>query len=144
MTEYQSEIKKIPYSSIDIFKVLSDLNNLELVKDKLPEDKIDEIKFDKDSCTLTVPPIGEVTFEVVERKEPSLVKLQGKNLPIDVKLWIQIVEVNTTDSRLKLTAKADLNFFMKPMVDKPLKEGIAKLSEVIATLPYGEILEDKQ
>ena len=40
MTEFTSDIKTIPHNDADVFRVLSDLSKLDLVKDQIPEDKI--------------------------------------------------------------------------------------------------------
>ena len=40
------------------------------------------------------------------------------------------------DTRLKMTIRADLNPFIKPMVSKPLQDALDKISTVIAGLPY--------
>jgi hypothetical protein len=37
---------------------------------------------------------------------------------------------------MKMTVRAELNPFIKPMVSKPLQEAIDKISEAIARLPY--------
>ena len=143
MTEFVSDIKEIPYSREDIFPVLSDLTSLDLVKDKLPEDKIKNLSFDKDSCTINVSPVGDITFEIVERTENDTIKFQGKNTPVEVFFWIQLLEKDANDSKMKLTIKADLNVFLKPMLSKPLSEGIQKIAEVLAKLPYKEIMDKK-
>lgn len=38
---------------------------------------------------------------------------------------------------MKLTVCADLNPFIKGMVEKPLKEGVEKLADMLAMIPYG-------
>lgn len=139
MTEFVSGVKAVPYSVNEIYPVLSDLTNLELVKDKLPEDKVKNLSFDKDSCTVNVSPIGDVTFEIVERLENNTIKLKGKNLPMELFFWIQLVEKSVDDTRMKLTIKADLNMFLKPMLSKPLTEGIEKIADMLASLPYRDI-----
>ncbi|NDV77372.1 SRPBCC family protein [Dysgonomonas sp. 511] len=143
MAEYTSEIKIIPYQNKDVFAVLSDLNNLELAKDKIPQDKIKGFSFDKDSCTVTVDPIGQVRFLVVEREPDKTIKFQAEQLPFDVKMWIQLLPDSEGNSRMKLTIQADLNPFLKPMVSKPLQTGIDKVVEVLAALPYREILNNR-
>jgi hypothetical protein len=37
---------------------------------------------------------------------------------------------------MKMTIKADLNPFIKPMVSKPLQDALDKIAVVIASLPY--------
>lgn len=136
MTEFVSEIKTIPYNEEKVYSMLSDLSNLEKVKDRIPEDKIKDFSFDKDSCSFSVPPVGSITFQIVEREPNKLIKFATTNSPIPLFLWIQLKEVADNDTRLKLTAKAELNPFIKPMVSKPLQEAVDKISTVLASLPY--------
>lgn len=140
MTEFTSDIKTISHNDADVFRVLSDLSKLDLIKDQIPEDKIKDFKFDSDSCSFRVDPIGEVRFNVVEREPNKLVKFKSENLPFDVFLWIQLVQKAEKDTKMKITLRADLNPFVKGMVSKPLKEGLAKISDVIASLPYDKIV----
>jgi hypothetical protein len=54
MTEFVSEVKTIPHDEDRIFTMLSDLSNLERIKDRLPQDKIQDFEFDSDSCSFAV------------------------------------------------------------------------------------------
>ena len=40
------------------------------------------------------------------------------------------------DTRMRLTVRAELNSFLKPMVSKPLQDALDKISTVLASLPY--------
>ena len=139
MTEFVSDIKTIPYSSADVYSVLSDLNKLELLKDQLPMEQISNFTFDADSVSFRIEPVGDVKFVVVEREENKLVKLKSESMPIDVFLWVQLVSTNPNETKLRLTTRAELNVFVKPMVEKPIKEAVDKISDILATLPYGDI-----
>ncbi len=139
MTEFTSDIKTIPHSNEDVFRVLSDLGKLDLIKDKIPEDKIKDFKFDNDSCSFSVSPIGEVKFKVVEREPNKLVKFQSENLPFETFLWIQLVEKVENETKMKITIRSKVNALMKGMISKPLQEGLDKISDVIANLPYDKI-----
>lgn len=139
MTEFVSDVKTISHSDAEVFRVLSDMSKLELVKDRIPEDKIKEFTFDADSVSFKVDPIGQVKFLVVEREPNKLVKFKSENLPFDVFLWIQLVGKQETETKMRLTVKADINPFMKGMVTKPMKEAVAKISDMIADLPYDKI-----
>jgi len=140
MTEFVSEVKIIPYTDAEVYSVLSDLNNLELAKDVIPSDKIKEFTFDADSCTISIDPVGKVRFNVVEREPNKTIKFEAEQLPFGVNMWIQLLPAGITDTKMKLTVKADLNPFIKPMVSKPLQAGIDKIAEALATLPYSEII----
>ena len=139
MTEFVSEIKKIPHSNKVVFDVLSDLSKLELMKDKLPADKITNFTCDQDSCSFSVAPVGQVTFVVVNREPNKTIKFKSEQLPFEINVWVQLVSKADNDTRMKITLRADLNPFIKPMVSKPMKEGIDKMAEVISSLPFNEL-----
>lgn len=141
MAEFVSEIKTVPYTSADIYAVLSDLNNLELAKDKIPQNSVKDLTFDKDSCSVTVDPVGKVKFVVVEREVDKTIKFQSEQLPFEVLMWIQLVASTDNETKMKMTIKADLNPFLKAMVSKPLQNGLDKIAEGLSTLPYSEILK---
>lgn len=136
MTEFVSEIKAIPFNEDRIFNMLSDLSNLEKAKDRIPQDKIQEFEFDKDSCSFSVTPVGKITFQIVEREPYKTVKFTTANSPIPLYLWIQLKQVQENDTRIKLTVRAELNPFLKQMVSKPLQDALDKISTVLAALPY--------
>lgn len=139
MTEFTSEVRTIPHNDADVFRVLSDFRKLELVKDKIPEDKLKDFLFDQDSVSFRVDPVGKVTFHVLEREPNKLVKFKSDRLPFDLFLWIQLVSKAEKDTRLRMTVKADLNPFIKGMVEKPMKEAVDKISDILAQLPYDQI-----
>ena len=139
MTEFVSDVKTISHSDAEVFRVLSDMSKLELVKDRIPEDKIKEFTFDTDSVSFKVDPVGLVKFLVVEREPNKLVKFKSENLPFDVFLWIQLVGKQESETKMRMTVKADINPFMKGMVAKPMREAVEKISDMIADLPYDKI-----
>src|SRR5690554_5607750 len=105
MTEFVSELKVIQHSDSDIFRVLSDLRNLELVKGMIPEDKIKDFNFDKDTVSFTVDAIGKVTFEVIDRQPNRQVRFKSLRLPFDI-----IMELNLT---LLVKKKSNFSCFVK-------------------------------
>ena len=139
MTQYESDVKAVPYSDRDIFRVLSDLQNLEKAEEFLPGDKISDFSFDSDTVSFRVDPVGKVSFRVMEREPDKLVKFKSERLPFDIFLWIQLVPKADKDTRMKITVRADLNPFIKGMVDKPLREVVEKISEALARLPYDRL-----
>jgi carbon monoxide dehydrogenase subunit G len=139
MTEFVSEIKTLLYSETAVYEVLSDLSNLEKLKDKIPSDKISDFSFDRDSCSFSVSPVGKVRFSIIDREPPKTIKFSADPSPVAINLWIQLKEVNPGDTKMKLTVKADLNAFIKPMLSKPLQDGINKIADILAAVPYDEI-----
>ena len=79
--EFVSEVKQIPHNDERIFTMLSDLSNLERIKDRIPQDKIKNFEFDSDTCSFAVDPVGKITFQIVEREPNKLIKFTTTNSP---------------------------------------------------------------
>lgn len=135
MSKFESSIKNVGYPQKNVYEMLSDLSNIERVRDRIPEDKIKDLTFDRDSVSISSP-MGPVTLRVVEREEPKCVKFETDQSPVPMTLWIQMLPTSETESKLKVTLKADLPFFMAAMAKKPLEEGVEKIAEALAMIPY--------
>lgn len=133
---FESSIKQIPHKQESVYKTLSDLNNIQRIKDKIPADKVQDLAFDSDSISIKAPMVGEIKMRIVNREEPKTIKFETENSPVPFNFWIQLLPVTETSCKLKLTIKADLNPFIKGMVQKPLQEGIEKIADVLAIIPY--------
>lgn len=138
---FESNVKHVPYSQERVYNKLSDLNNLEgvrerldMVKDKL-DGKLEDMSFDRDSITLKVQGIS-LTLRIIEREPLKCIKFEGDKSPIPLNLWIQILPVTQEEAKMKVTIRAEVNMFMKAMVSKPLQEGVEKLADMLAMLPY--------
>jgi hypothetical protein len=138
MTEFTSDIKTIPYSDERIFAMLSDMTSLERVKKRIPDDKIKNVAFDRDSCSMDINPVGKVVFTVVSREPNKTVKFEADNLPVPLHLWIQLKPAGDEVTKMKMTVRTDLNPFLKPMFSKPIQDAVDKISDIIASLPYEE------
>jgi hypothetical protein len=106
------------------------------VKDRIPQDKVKELKFDRDTVSISVAPVGDIAFKIIEREEPKCVKLEATTSPIPLTLWIQMLPTSDEASKMKLTLRTELNPFIKGMVQKPLQEGIEKMAEMLAQISY--------
>ena len=139
--QFESNVKHVPYSQERVYNKLSDLNNLEgvrerldMVKDKL-DGKLEDMSFDRDSITLKVQGIS-LTLRIIEREPLKCIKFEGDKSPIPLNLGIQILPVTQDEPKMKVTIRAEVNMFMKAMVSKPLQEGVEKLADMLAMLPY--------
>lgn len=148
MTKFESSVKQIPHSQKSVYAMLSDLSNIQRLKDHLPEeatdndemnkikDKLKNLSFDQDSLSINVDPIGQVSMRIIERDEPKMIKLESEKSPFAFKFWIQVLPVTEASSKMKLTIDADIPFFAKSMVAKPLQEGIEKIADALAIIPF--------
>jgi len=136
MSTFESSIRQIPYKQEAVFNMLSDLSNIERVKDKLPEDKLEQMTFDSDSISVTVNPVGLIKLRIVDRDVPKCIKFETATSPVPFNLWIQVVPNGDNACKMKLTIKAELNPFIKGMVKKPLTEGLEKMADLLQVIKY--------
>ncbi|MBP5772119.1 MAG: SRPBCC family protein [Bacteroidaceae bacterium] len=159
MTKFESNIKQVQSPQSAVYKKLSDLNNLSTIKERVndtafieqlkasgqvPEDKLEkmqelaaQMEFTTDTVSIPHSPVGNVTLRIVERDEPKCIKFLVEGAPLQANLWIQILPTSPYESKMKCTIGAELNFFMKQMAKKPLQEGVEKLADMLAMIPYG-------
>ena len=152
MAKYESQIKQVPFSQSAVYAKISDLSNLAVIKERIddpniqaqiPAEKIDEVRraVSQMECTTDtlsgpVGPIGNIAVEIVEREPEKCVKFASTSSPVSFKLWIQVLPTSQISSKIKVTIDADLNFFMKQVLAKPLQQGVDKFADMLAMIPY--------
>ena len=136
MSKFESTVKQVPYRQQSVYDMLSDLSNAETVKNKVNDDQLQNMSFDNDNISVNVPPIGKIALRIVDREEPKCVKYQSVDSPLPFNLWVQMLPVTETTSKIKVTLDAELNFMMKGIVSKPLKEGLEKLADALSKIQY--------
>ena len=140
MSDYVSSIKAIAAPRTRVYQRLSDLSGLANIQDRLPEEAREKITIepiDSDSCAFVVPGAGRLVLRIHPSESPEgTIKLATEQSPIDLTLWIQLLEPAPGDTRLRLTLRADLNFFMRKMIGSKLNDGVEKLAEMLTMIPY--------
>lgn len=136
MSKYESGVKLIPYSQQSVYDKLSNLENIEQVRDRIPADKLSGLTFDRDTVSVDVPPVGKVTLRIIDREEPKCVKFEAANSPVPFNLWVQMLPTTDVTSKMRVTVKADIPVFLKPMIGNKLQDGVDKIADVLAMIPY--------
>lgn len=148
-TKIVSEVYKIDATIDSVYSFLSDFNRIGFMVNMARQmgaggeqmrqiaDKIENVQFTEDTCTLSVKGLGPVVVRILEKESPKLIKLgnEGK-LPFEFNLWIQLVEKGPYDTRMRLTFQAELNMMMRLMLKGKLEKGIKQLGEGLAKIPY--------
>ena len=136
MTKFESSVKQIPYPVEDVYRNISDLSNLERVRDRIPQDKLQDFLFDSDSVAVSVSPVGTIKLRICEREENKCVKFETEQSPMPFNLWIQVLPVSAAESKMKVTVKADIPFMLKGMVSGPLQDGVEKIADALSQIPF--------
>ena len=135
MAKFESNIKQIAYSQEAVYRCISDLSNIEKIRDRIPADKFEKLAFTSDEITIGSP-VGEVTMKIIERDEPKCVKFQTVQSPVPMTMWVQMLPVGEQTSKIRVTIDADIPIFLKGMVSKPLQEAVEKIADALAMIPY--------
>ena len=133
---FESSIREIQAPQQAVYDMLSNLQNIEKVRDRIPEDKLKDFSFDNDSISINVAPVGAIRMRIIEREEPKTIKFEAEQSPLPFNFWIQLLPVTDTSSKMKLTIKADINPFLKGMISKPLQEGLEKIADALMLIHY--------
>ena len=136
MAQFESSVKHVPYPQENVYRNISDLNNLERIRDRVPADKINDFSFDSDTVSVSMAPVGKVTLRIVERDEPKCVKFESVQSPMPFNLWIQVLPVNAESSKIKVTVKADIPLVLRAMLSVPLQDGVEKIAETLSQIHY--------
>lgn len=137
--KYVSEVRTIPAQIADVYRVLSNLKNLERVKDLIPKDKVQELEIENDSITMKVDGLGQrITIGIVDRIENDTIKFGAEGLPMDNNFWIQLKSGENDTTFVRLTLKADIPMMFKMMLDKKIQKGIDDAAVMLTQFPYNQ------
>lgn len=137
--KYESHITQSTSSASSIYHVLSNLKNLERVRDRIPQDKIQELEIEEDYVRVKVNGLGQkIGVFIADKEDSKVVKYGVENSPVPVTMWIQMKEVAPADTRLKLTLEADIPFMFRMMIEKKLQDGLNQAADMLAQFPYEE------
>ena len=95
------------------------------------KEQLQTMTFDRDTLSIGSP-LGKITLRIIERDEPKYIKFAGEGTPIPVNVWIQLLPHGEGEAKLRVTIGAEVNFFMKGMVSKPLQQAANGLADILA------------
>jgi len=152
MSRYESQVKTINAAQPNVYARLSDLSQLQVMKDNLtPEQKamlkakfeeasqgkisVSNVSFTTDTANATIQGMP-VCVRIIDREPMKTVKFAAENSPINATLWIQLIGTGPYETKAKVTVDIDIPFFLKPMVGSKL-EGVAdQIAEGLTKIPY--------
>ena len=153
VSKFESEVKFIPQVQQVVYDRFADLNNLASLKERLndpevqaklaeqvPADKLGDLRsytegmtFDTDSLTIASP-LGQIPLRIVERDEPKCIKFASEGAPVQLYVWVQLLPHGEMETKMRVTVGAEVNFFMKSMVAKPLQQAADGLANILSAI----------
>ena len=152
MSRYESQIKTIYAAQPNVYARLSDLSQLQTMKDNLsPEQKemikkkfdevsqgkvtVSDLAFTTDTASCKLMGM-DVSVRIIEREPMKTIKFTAENSPVGATLWIQLIGTGPYETKTKVTLDVDIPFFLKPMVGSKL-DGVAdQIAETLTRIPY--------
>lgn len=136
-SKYTSQVHTIPSPVSEVYRALSNLQNLERVREHIPQDKVQEMEITPDSVRMKVDGLGQkISIVVVERIPDDTVKFGAEGLPMPMNFWIQLKPGENDTTFVRLTLKADIPMMFKMMLDKKIQKGIDDAAELLTQFPY--------
>ena len=138
-SKYESKITSAPCTAEQIYRVLSNMQNLERVRDMIPKDKVQEMDIEPDRVRIKVDGLAQkITIAIVDRIENDTIKFGAEGVPMDANFWIQLKQLSPVDTRIKLTVKADIPMMFKLMIGSKLQDGLNQAADMLAQVPYAQ------
>ena len=118
MTQIESKSVKVAAEPAKVYTYLSDLRNF---KELLPQDKISDWQGEENNCSFKVQGGYKIGLQWESGVECSEIVLRSTAAsPFPFKLNISL-EADGTGTNAQQICDADINPFLKMMVEKPLK-----------------------
>ena len=138
--KYESKIGQIAANDVAVFRVLSNLENINRFRDVIPQDKIKDMEVSSDRIRFKVEGLGQkIAIAIVEKEEYKLIKFGAESLPIPLNMWIQLKQVADMDTRIRITIKTDMPAMFKMMFDKKMQQGLDQAIDMLCQVPYNNM-----
>lgn len=144
--KYVSDVKIVNHNQEIIYNYLSNFENLSKyvndgllskLTEQVPQIKISNFESDADSCRFQISGMGLAEIRIVEREPHKTIKVGSSgSLPVTIVFWIQLLPVSAYETKLRLTLDAEMSMMIKMLVNKKLEEGINRMADMLAALPY--------
>ena len=127
MVTFSSNSYQISTSADSLNAFLSKPSNLIEI---LPEDRIEDWKTEGETCSFKIKGLSHIALKLASKTSGSVVyeNTSSKPFPFELKIY-----TNATGNSVELSASfdADVNNFMKIMLQKPLTNFLNSLGETI-------------
>tara|TARA_X000000368_G_C22858912_1_gene635635 strand:- start:336 stop:797 length:462 start_codon:yes stop_codon:yes gene_type:complete len=134
MTKIESKKVNVACSIEDCYTFLTDLNNYELL---LPKDKISSWESDEKKCSFKIQKTYKLTLVYKNGLPHNEIHLvSGENSPFSFSLNIVLSESGATCDA-QLLCEADINPFLKMMVEKPLNNLFDYMADRLVKVKQG-------
>lgn len=152
MAKYESKVREVNALQESVYNRLSDLSQLQVLKDNMPEEAKAQIKakmneetggklqlsnfsFATDTANFKVNGM-DVCIRIIDREPLKCVKFTADNSPVAFTLWIQMLPQGPYQTKIRVTLDIDIPFYLRPMIGSKLDGAADQIAEMLTKIPY--------
>ena len=118
MSNFESRSGSVKGTAEEVFNYVTDIRHFEQF---IPHGNFNNWKAERESCSFSVPMVGDVIFRIAEKENYSKVVFNGDALKKnDFSLTLHISDNGKSPAEVKVSLSADLNPIMKSMAANPI------------------------
>ena len=144
MSVYKSENIDLNASAESVYNKLSNLENLRSLLEKVPADQVpndkremfDSIQITPETISVPAGPVGNLTFRVTDRREPSYIRLDAEGAPVALSLAMDIKPVNDAACKAQVAIDIKLPPMLAPMVGGHIQKMADQFGQVLKAIPF--------
>lgn len=144
MSVYKSDKIELSASAENVYNKLSNLENLRSMLENVPAESVpddkremfDSISITPDSISVPAGPVGNLTFRVVEKTEPSRIKLAAENSPIPLSLQMDLKPVDSSACEAQVVIDIALPAMLAPMIGGQIQKMADQFGQVLKAIPF--------
>ncbi len=136
MAKYQGKPVIINRPVQDVYNSITNLAAYQERLEQLPpeaKEKIGSVRFTDSAVVITAAPVGEIQFNVVEKREPQLMKLAAANSPVPFEIMVHMAPESDFSSKVSTELNVEIPAMLRPMIGGKMQEAADKFSELIST-----------
>jgi len=152
MARYESQVKEVNALQESVYNRLSDLSQLQAMKDNMPQEMKEQIKakmneetggklqlsnfsFTTDAANFKASGM-DVCIRIIEREPVKCVKFSADNSPVAFTIWIQMLPAGPYTTKIRVTLDVDIPFYLRPMIGGKLDGAADQIAEMLTKIPY--------
>ena len=144
MASFKSASSPINASAEKVYEKFSNLDNLASLLKRVPDgtvpseqqELLENIQIDSDSITRPGGPVGSLRLVIAERREPTLIRLEGEGTPVPLSVSMHIQPTGPDTCNAQAEIEIELPMMLAPMVKGPLQKMADQFGDVMKAISF--------
>ena len=126
MKHFESKPIVVNSPAVAVYSRFSDFNNMR----NIMPDRVEEFSSTQSTCTFKLKGLPDITLDMIETVPNSkIVYATHDQKPVDIKMGITIMEVDSTTSKIVMYIDAMVDGVIGAMLSKPLQNMLDMMAE---------------